>query len=133
MSVTLSSLLQTNLPSGFSGVSGFSAVSGFSGFSGPIQVNIPQSTNTTVVSTDAGKHITSTSNVTFNTSTGFSTGDTVCIYNNSGSNITIVATGVTMYFAGTALTGNRTLGQRGISSVLCVSANTYVISGSGIS
>jgi hypothetical protein len=118
--------------SGFSGESGTSGFSGFSGAQGPIQTNIPLSTNTTVVLSDAGKFLDVATGVTINASTGFSAGDAVSIYNDSASNITITATGVTLRLAGTATTGNRTLAQRGLVTVLCVATNDYVISGAGI-
>jgi hypothetical protein len=102
-------------------------------FTGSVVRNIPQSTNTTVVSSDAGKHLNVSTGVVINSSTGFTTGDAVTIYNNSSGNITITATGITLYAAGTSLTGNRTLAQRGLVTVLCVASDTYVIAGSGIS
>jgi hypothetical protein len=37
-----------------------------------------------------------------------------------------------MYLGGTATTGNRTLAQRGIATVLCVTSNIFVISGAGL-
>jgi hypothetical protein len=37
-----------------------------------------------------------------------------------------------MYLAGTATTGNRTLAQRGLVTVLCVASNTFVINGGGL-
>jgi hypothetical protein len=70
--------------------------------------------------------------VTVNASTGFTTGQSVSIFNNSGSNQTITATGVTLYQVGTANTGNRTLAQRGLCTLLCVGSNTYVITGGGV-
>ena len=86
-----------------------------------------------VVSTDAGKFISiTTGGVTVNASTGFTTGQSVSIFNNSGSNQTITATGVTLYQVGTANTGNRTLAQRGLCTLLCVGSNTYVITGGGV-
>jgi hypothetical protein len=55
------------------------------------------------------------------------------VYNNSAASITITqGTGATMYLAGSATTGNRTLAQRGICTVLMVGSNTFVISGSGL-
>ena len=60
-------------------------------------------------------------------------GQAVTIFNNSSSNQTITSgSGVTMYMAGTANTGNRTLAQRGLATVVCVTANTFVISGAGV-
>jgi hypothetical protein len=83
--------------------------------------------------TDNGKMINiTTGGVTINASI-FSAGQNVTVYNNSASSQTITqGTGVTMYLAGTATTGNRTLAQRGLATVVCVSANTFVISGAGL-
>jgi hypothetical protein len=82
---------------------------------------------------DAGKHISiTTGGVTVNSGI-FSAGDAISIYNNSASNQTITQGGsVTMYLGGTATTGNRTLAQRGICTILCVASNTFVISGAGL-
>lgn len=87
----------------------------------------------TLVAADLGKHISiSTGGVTVPASV-FSAGDAISIYNNSGSNQTITQGGsVTLRQAGTANTGNRTLAQYGIATVLCVSSNTFVISGAGL-
>jgi hypothetical protein len=97
---------------------------------------IPQNAQTAayvLVATDAGKHISiTTGGVTINTGV-FSVGDAISIYNNSASNQIITqGAGVTMYLVGTATTGNRTLAQRGLASILCVGTNTFVISGGGL-
>ena len=85
------------------------------------------------VSTDAGKFISiTTGGVTVNASTGFTTGQSMSIFNDSGSSQTITATGITLYQVGTANTGNRTLAQRGLCTILCVGSNTYVITGGGV-
>ena len=117
---------------GVSGQSGWSGFSGTSGFSGPLQINIPPSANTTVVAADAGKFLDVAAGVTINSSTGFVAGGVVSIYNDSAASITITATAITLRLAGTATTGNRTLAQRGIATVLCVGTNDYVISGAGL-
>ena len=87
-----------------------------------------------LTASDAGKHISiTTGGVTVNASV-FATGDAVSIYNNSGSDQTITqGTSVTMRHAGTADTGNRTLAQYGVATILCVGSNTFVISGAGLS
>ena len=91
-----------------------------------------QTTSYSLVITDAGKFISSNANVTVPASV-FNTGDSVSVYNNSTGNITIVqGAGVTMYNVGTASTGNRTLAQRGLATVLCVAANTFVATGGGL-
>jgi len=89
----------------------------------------------TAASSDAGKFISiTTGGVTIATTTGFSVGQSVSIYNNSGSNQTITqGASVTMRQVGTANTGNRTLAQYGLCTILCVASNTYVITGGGIS
>lgn len=85
-----------------------------------------------LASADNGETISTTANVTVNGAV-LSSGQVFTIFNNSAATITIVSgTGVTMYLGGTATTGNRTLAQRGLASILCVAANTFVISGVGL-
>ena len=86
------------------------------------------------VAADAGKAIyISTGGVTINDSV-FSAGDAVTIINNSGSNQTITqGSGVTLYNAADATTGNRTLAGRGMSTIWFVSASAAYISGAGLS
>lgn len=88
----------------------------------------------TLAASDAGKHISiTTGGVTIPSGT-MSVNDAVTIYNNSGSSQTITqGTSVTLRQAGTANTGNRTLAQYGLCTILCVAANTFVISGAGLS
>jgi hypothetical protein len=98
---------------------------------------VPQNAQTSayvLVAADAGKHISiTTGGVTVNSGI-FSTGDTITIYNNSGSNQTITqGTSVTIRQVGTANTGNRTLAQYGLCTLLCVASNTFVITGGGVS
>lgn len=102
----------------------------YGGIEGPPLINIPPSTNTTIVNDDKGKYLNVSANVTINTTTAFVSGDVVSIYNNSAGNITVTATGVTLRLAGTATTGNRTIPQKGIGTILCVGSNEYVITGS---
>ena len=86
-----------------------------------------------LIATDNGKHISITTGGVTVPSAVFSAGDTVTIYNNSGSAQTITqGASVTMYLVGTATTGNRTLAQRGLCTVLCVAANTFVVTGGGL-
>ena len=86
------------------------------------------------VAADAGKAIyISTGGVTINDSV-FSAGDAVTIINNSGSNQTITqGSGVTLYNAAAATTGNRTLAGRGMSTIWFISASAAYISGAGLS
>ena len=86
------------------------------------------------VAADAGKAIyISTGGVTINDSV-FSAGNAVTIINNSGSNQTITqGSGVTLYNAADATTGNRTLAGRGMSTIWFISASVAYISGAGLS
>lgn len=94
---------------------------------------IPPSTNTTIASTDKGKHLIVNSSVTIPSNHGFNPGDAVTIYNNGTSTLSIaVASGVTLRFAGTSNTGTRSLGQYGLCSILCVGTNIFVIAGTGL-
>lgn len=98
---------------------------------------VPSNAKTTayvLLSTDAGKFINiTTGGVTLNTGT-FTQGQNVTIYNNSASNQTITqGASVTLRQVGTANTGNRTLAQRGLCTILCVGTDEYVITGGGLS
>ena len=95
--------------------------------------NIPRSTTTTTANvSDVGKCIAVSAGITFPNAT-FAAGDVISIYNNSASSVTITqGTGFTLYLAGTATTGNRTLAQRGIATIWCNSASDGVISGGGL-
>jgi hypothetical protein len=98
--------------------------------------DIPQSSQTsayTLVAGDNGKHVNITTGGVTVPSGVFSVGNVVSIYNDSGSNQTITQGGsVTLRFAGSATTGNRTLAQYGLCTVLCVGSNEFVISGAGL-
>jgi hypothetical protein len=98
--------------------------------------SVPQNSQTSayvLVATDAGKYISITTGGVTVPSGIFSAGETVTIYNNSSSNQTVTqGTSVTMYQVGTASTGNRTLAQRGLATVICVASNTFVITGGGL-
>ena len=97
---------------------------------------LPQNSQTsgyTLVVGDTGKHISITTGGVTVPAAVFSAGDIITIYNNSTSNQTITqGSSVTLRQSGTANTGNRTLAQYGVATVLCVASNTFVISGSGL-
>ena len=86
-----------------------------------------------LASSDNGKTVSiTTGGVTVNGAL-LSTGQMFGIFNNSGSSQTITSgAGVTMYLGGTATTGNRTLAQYGYATAIMVAANTFVISGAGL-
>ena len=114
----------------------------FNGSADIVIGNIPQNSQTsayTLVAADAGKHVNITTGGVTVPSNVFGIGDAVSIYNDSASDQTIVAadagtqgSSVTLRKAGTATTGNRTLVQYGICTVLCVASNEFVITGVGV-
>ena len=104
--------------------------------------NIPQNsqdTNYVLAASDVGKHIYSlntggqTITIPTNATVPFAIGTAVTIINNGTTSLAINASGVTLYQAGTTNTGNRTLGVRGLVTLVKVASNTWFISGSGIS
>jgi len=83
----------------------------------------------TLLATDHGKFISTTAAVTVPPSV-FSAGQTVTIYNDSGSSFAITkGSGVTMYWVQTGANADRTLATRGVATILCVGTNTFVITG----
>jgi hypothetical protein len=120
-----------------SATGGITTADGISDSKGDVR-SIPlntQNTGYTLVATDAGKLINmTTGNVTVPASV-FATpfGQAITIYNNQNSSNAIVqGSGVTIRLAGTAATGNRTLARYSLATLVCVSANTFVISGAGL-
>jgi anti-sigma-K factor RskA len=96
--------------------------------------NVGVTTSYTLVVGDVGELINITVGGVTVPSGVFSAGNSVTIYNNSASSQTITqGAGVTLRLAGVSTTGNRTLSQRGLASVLCVASNEFVISGAGLS
>jgi len=118
------------------GTQGTQGTTGAQGVIGAAATTIPQNPQTTsyvLVASDSSKHISITTGGVTVPQNVFSTGDAVTIFNNSAAEQTITqGSGVTMYLAGTALTGNRTLYQRGLATVLCYDSNSFVISGAGM-
>lgn len=95
-------------------------------------------TGRVVALTDVGMCIPATGNMTIptNATTAFAIGDTVAIYNNSSSNITIAAVTpgtTTLRLGGSATTGTRTLAQRGTVVLLKVATDEWVALNGGIS
>ena len=80
---------------------------------------------------DVGDHVSATGNITVPPAV-FAAGDVVVVYNNTGGNLSILrGAGVTMYWVAGA-NADRTLGTRGLASVVCVASNTFVITGQGL-
>jgi len=120
---------------GATGATGLTGATGATGSTGPATVlENSQGSAYTIQSSDNGKFINiTTGGVTVETSTAMTAGQNVVIFNNSGSNQTITqGASVTLRLAGTATTGNRTLAQYGVATILCFASNTYVIAGNGL-
>jgi hypothetical protein len=105
-------------------------------------LNIPQvsfSANSTIALTDAGKHYYSTSasnlllTIANNTSVSWTVGTAITIVNRGTANITIAqGTGVSLYLAGNSTSGNRTMTTYGMSTLMNVAANVWMINGTGV-
>jgi len=93
-----------------------------------------QTASYTLVASDNGKYISTTTGGIIVPSGIFSAGQLISVYNNSSSNQTITAGGgVTLRLVGTATTGNRTLSGYGLATILCVGSNIFVVTGGGVS
>jgi len=98
--------------------------------------NVPINSKTAsyvLIASDNGKVISITTGGVTVPSGIFTAGNTITIYNNSAVNQTITeGSGTTLVFAGVGTTGNRTLGGYGLMTLVCVAANTFVVTGSGL-
>ena len=94
-----------------------------------------QGTNYTLVAADGGKwyyYEVNGGNITINHNNWFSTGDMVTILNDTGGNITrLLKEQICLINAADASTGNRTLSQRGLATIL-FGQNQGYISGAGL-
>ena len=96
--------------------------------------------NTTIATTDAGKHYYSTQSTSYiltvanNASQGFQVGAAITLVNQGTGNITVAqGSGVTLYMAGNATADNRTVSTFGMATLLKVATNTWFINGTGVS
>jgi hypothetical protein len=106
-------------------------------------LGIPQvsfASNATLGLTDSGKHYYSSTagNLTLtvpNDSTvAFATGSAVNIVIQAAGNILVnAASGVSVYLAGNSTAANRVISEYGMATLLKVGANTWFISGTGVS
>jgi len=88
----------------------------------------------TLIAADAGKHISTNSAVTIPPNV-FAVGDAVTIYNYNGSSDIALTRGSNVYLfnAADGTNADRTLSTRGLTTLLCVASNQFVISGAGLS
>ena len=87
-----------------------------------------QASTYTLVASDHGKVIIASDTITLPAGI-FSTGQTISIYNNTASDISINRSSVTMYWVTDGTDADRTLATRGVATILCVGTNTFVITG----
>jgi hypothetical protein len=133
----LTAVIEVIGPQGYTGSQGIPGEFAALGYTGsqasPALVPNVQETSYTLLSSDIGKYINiTTGGITVPANT-FADGDVVSIYNNSSSTQTITqGSNVTMYLVGTAITGDRSISQRGLVTLLCVGTNEFVITGGGI-
>lgn len=86
----------------------------------------------TAVIGDRGALLSVTGGVTIPNAV-FAANDVFTIYNNSAASITITqGASLTLRLVGTATTGNRTLAQRGLATVVFISSSEAVVSGGGL-
>tara|TARA_A100001391_G_scaffold140388_1_gene98407 strand:- start:1126 stop:2292 length:1167 start_codon:yes stop_codon:yes gene_type:complete len=91
----------------------------------------------TLVAADSGKLKTVTGAVTIPDNV-FEQGDTITVYNNSGSTINLTqGSGATVRLAGSSITGTRQLAQRGLATIICVvdgggSNDEFLLLGAGV-
>lgn len=105
--------------------------------------DIPQVSFTgdaTIATTDAGKHYYSTESTDYtltianNASQGFQVGTAITVINQGTGNITVAQdSGVTLYLAGNATSGNRSVATFGMATLIKVATNTWFINGTGVS
>lgn len=91
-----------------------------------------------LVAADAGRGVrkddAATVTVPANATVGFPVGTLISGVNDSASVMTLAAAvGVTLYLAGTALPGNRTLSPRGMWTIWKVATDTWYCYGAGVS
>ena len=105
---------------------------GQKGESGIMTVNA-RTSGYSAVASDNGKLITMTTGDLSILSGVFSAGDAISVANISNSQFNILqGSGTTLYLSGTTQTGNRVLAAKGLCSIICVSSNTFFVSGGGV-
>lgn len=130
--VTASGTLNVTGAATFTSTVAASAVSDTIGNVRVLPVNT-QTTSYALIASDAGKIVSSNGSGVTVPASVFTTGQTITIFNNSTSTMTVTqGGGVTMYSAGTTSTGNRTLDARALVTVVCLDPTTFVIAGAGL-
>lgn len=86
--------------------------------------------NVATAATGRGKCYVQTAAIAVNISQGFVTGDTFCVYNDTGASINITqGSSMTLRLAGSSTTGTRSLATRGMATCWFKSATEVIVSG----
>ena len=85
-----------------------------------------------LASSDVGKMIKASGDITIGGSNTFQEGQCITIYNNTAGDINLLRSGTNLYLVGDSTDQNRVLAQRGIATIVCVGSNEYVVMGGGI-
>jgi hypothetical protein len=103
-------------------------------------LGMPQSTNTSLVLTDRGKHIllsgtTNTVTIPANASVAFEVGSTIVLVNDGSGNTTLNITTDTLewFQGGTSSTGSRTIATKSIVTLVKVASTRWALTGAGVS
>ena len=86
----------------------------------------------TIQTSDVGKLIKASGDITISSANVLSEGDIVTIYNSTSGDINIERSSTDMYLVGDSTSQNRVLAQKGIANLVCVGTNEYVLMGGGI-
>ena len=86
----------------------------------------------TIQTSDIGKLIKASGDITISSANALSEGDIVTIYNSTSGDINIERSSTDMYLVGDSTSQNRVLAQKGIANIVCVGTNEYVLMGGGI-
>jgi hypothetical protein len=85
-----------------------------------------------IQTSDVGKLIKASGDITISSANALSEGDIVTIYNSTSGDINIERSSTDMYLVGDSTSQNRVLAQKGIANLICVGTNEYVLMGGGI-
>lgn len=103
-------------------------------------LGMPQSTNTSLVLTDRGKHIllsgtTNTVTIPANASVAFEVGSTIVLVNDGSGNTTLNITTDTLewFQGGASSTGSRTIATKSIVTLVKVASTRWALTGAGVS
>jgi|TARA_B100001996_G_scaffold8009_1_gene6730 hypothetical protein len=86
----------------------------------------------TIQTSDTGKMVKASGDITISSANQLSEGDVVTIYNATAGNINLTRSGTDLYLVGDNTNQDRVLATRGVATIMCVGTNEYVIMGGGI-